>query len=144
MTFLGKLIGYLYLTFKPATAPKKDFFKHCIFATFMLSLVPLSPFIPQFSSLVLILAMLLSGISRAYLIIPNMIMLQYFNINNEIDSIFINFWTALSTMGDVLAITFVSLLMNAKINWKICFGLTLAIFFICSIILFVLADEFSM
>lgn len=141
MTFLGRLIGYLYLTFYPSTTPKKDFFKHCISATICLSFIPLISLIPStFQHAVLTLSILLSGISRSYLIIPNMIMLQCFNVNDKNDKIYINFWIALSTMGDVLAIILVSFLMVNGIDWRVCFGFSLSIFIVCSIVLYVCAD----
>lgn len=140
MTFLGRLVGYLYLTFYPSQTPKRDFFKHCIFATLCLSFISLIVYFPfSLQKLVLTSTLFLSGISRSYLIVPNMIMLQYFNVKNINDKLYINLWIALSGIGDVISIIFVSLLLKAGFGWRTCFGLTLTAFVICSVVLYLSA-----
>ncbi len=85
-------------------------------------------------------AMFLSGFSRAYIAVPNMIMLHYFDSKRDNDRIFINFWSALITMGDVVAIIFTTFLIQLEFSWQLCFYVNIFVFFVCSSILFLISE----
>lgn len=140
LSFIGRICGYLFMTFYPTTTPKKDFLKNCIFTVFFLALIPLSSKFVGSCNWMLLVSMLCSGFSRAYVLVPNMIMLQYFDAKDSSDRIYINFWAALGTMGDVIAIVFTSLLVSLGVVWEVCFCLSIGTFFICSFILVMVAD----
>lgn len=133
------------MTMYPSATPKRDFFINSILTSVFLCLIPLSSTFPSsYSSPTLMLSMFLSGISRSYVIVPNMIMLHYFNSSDTHNRIYINFWGALTTMGDVLAILFTSFLLHMEVSWKLCFVVNIVVFFVCSCVLYLVAEEVSM
>lgn len=140
LSFVGRIIGYIFLTVYPIRTPKKDFFKMCIATSLFLTLIPLASTFPKISHLMLAIGMILSGISRAYILIPNMIMLQYFDVHQNTDRILINFFAALSTMGDVFAIVITSIFISFGISWKACFVFSLVVFFVCTVFLTLIAE----
>ena len=137
-------MGYIFLTVYPIQTPKKDFFHMSIFTTILLTLIPLATHFSNVWDSMLSVAMVLSGVSRAYVLIPNMIMLHYFDVHQILARILINFFAALSILGYVFAIIFVSILISIGISWKIGFLFNLAIFFLFSLFLTLTADEVVM
>lgn len=140
MSFVGRILGYVWITFWPTHTPKRDYFFSCIITTLFLTLIPLAPAFSTLSHSMLLIAMTVTGFSRAYILIPNMIMLQYFDARHESDRVLINFWAALSTMGDVLAIIFTSMLLYCGVSWQACFCCSTLVFFICTSVLILTAN----
>jgi hypothetical protein len=54
-----------------------------ILTTILLTLIPLATHFSNVSHSMLSVAMIFSGVSRAYVLIPNMIMLQYFDVHQN-------------------------------------------------------------
>lgn len=134
MNFLGTTIGYIFLLLFPIKYPKRDFMINCISTVFFLSLIPLTPFFIKIAQPILIIAQFCSGFSRAYMMVPYMIVIQYYDaaIKNRIA---INFWCSFSVLGDVTAVIASSyMLNNLNINWKICMFLSIFVFFVLAVL----------
>lgn len=78
LSFLGLTLGYIFLLLKPIKFPKRDFLYSCLAIAILLCLVPLAPF-TKFSQPLLVLSHLGSGFFRAYLVIPYLFVIQYFD-----------------------------------------------------------------
>lgn len=90
MNFLGTALGYLFLLLKPIKTPRKDFLTNSIICALSLTLIPLAPLFASYAQLTLVISNLISGFSRAYMIVPYMIVIQYFDAAVE-NKILINF-----------------------------------------------------
>ena len=84
--------------------------------------------------------MILSGISRAYVLIPYLIILLYFNVHDHDDRVYINYFASLGTMGDVIAIIVTSFMIKIGFSWQFCFCFSLSVFLGCGIALYWVAD----
>lgn len=138
MSFLGTTLGYIFLLLHPIQFPKRDYMINCIATLFFLSLIPLTPSLISISQPILIISHFFSGFSRAYMVVPYMIVIQYFDaaIKNKIA---VNFWCSFSVLGDVTAVIASSFMINnLQINWKLCFYINLLVF-----LLFALFQHFS-
>lgn len=130
MSFLGTTIGYIFLLIFPIKYPKRDFMINCIATVIFFSLIPLTPYFMSIAQPILIISQLCTGFSRAYMMVPYIIVIQYFDaaIKNKIA---INFWCSFSVLGDVTAVIATSFMLNNfNINWKICLYVCIVVFFI--------------
>lgn len=128
MGFLGTGLGYLFLLLKPIKTPRRDFLINSLICALSLTLIPLTQYFQSYAQLTLILSNLISGFSRSYMIVPYMIIIQYFDaaIQNKIA---INFWCSFSVLGDVLAVFCTSyMLNNISMDWKVCFYVNIGTF----------------
>ena len=130
MSFLGTTLGYIFLLLRPIQAPKRDFMINCLATALILSLIPLTPLFIKYCQPALIIIHLCSGFSRAYMMVPYMIIIQYFDAGIK-NRIAINFWCSFSVLGDVTAVLASSFMLNNMgMNWKSCFYVSLAAFLV--------------
>ncbi len=134
MNFIGRTLGFIFLLFKPTIAPRRDYLINCLICSVSLSIIPLMPFIPKYAQLALVISNLISGFSKAYIIVPYMIVIQYFDpsVQNKKS---INFWCSLTGMGGVLSVFCTSYMMNnLSMSWKLSFYVNIGTFLIFTFI----------
>ena len=109
--FLGRLFGFIYLIIWPSANLKKSYLISAVITTFCFLLIPLSPILPLLSKIILVFSFFLAGFCRVYIIVPYLIVSQYFDPVNQ-DKSAISIWYSIQGMGDVFAIIFTVYVMQ--------------------------------
>lgn len=144
MSFLGLAVGFFVLFINPVKFPRRDFLASCFARTAFLVLVPLAPYFVKFSLPLLIVSQLGSGFFCAYIVIPYIFIIQYFDAGVE-NRIAINFWSSISSLGDVFSVLAVSFMINyLQINWKIAFLTNLGLFVVFALLQYFSVEEVDM
>ena len=115
LSFLGTMIGFIYLGLKPTRTPKKRYLLFSLGLSLSFSLIPMVSWFPPYHSIVFFIGSFLSGYFRACLQIPMFIINQYFNKEN--DKFYIRVWFSLNSIGNILAMSLISILMGLSFSW---------------------------
>ena len=144
LSFMGRLFGFIYLIFSPSMALKKDFLISSVITTFCFLLIPLATYISFLSKILLIIAFFFSGFYRVYIIVPYLIVSQYFDPVNK-DKAKIAIWYSIQGMGDVFAVLLtVYLTRHLYWSWESALIANIAFFFFFSFLMYIICEEVKM
>ena len=98
----------------------------------------------SYPRLILILSLFFSGFFRVYVIVPYLIVTQYFDAADH-DKAKISIWYSIQSMGDVFAILFTAYLLQVlEWSWQDCLMANLLVFFVLSILMCLTCEEVRM
>ena len=141
MYFVGSAFGSLYILTDPPKNPKRTFLVQVLLMCFFLTLTPLTIFFKQIAEPILIISFFGAGFSRAFMIIPYLIVAD--SLDDKSESHYLNVWYSLTAFGDALSLLGLKYLLEAY-SWPLCFGFLIVIFFLMCFSLFLVADEIKM
>ena len=136
-----EILWFIYLIFYRSVTLRRDYLISCSMTTFCFLLIPFSTFVPSISSYILSLAFFFSGFFRVYIIVPYLIVTQYFDpvVRNKTS---INIWNSIHAMGDVFAILFTYyLLSDLKWSWEASLIANLALYISFSILMYLVTSD---
>ena len=127
----------IYLMLWPSRYPRRDYFVNAVVIVFFLGMIPAIGIFPSFSQPLLLFGFLISGFSRAYIMMPYVIVSQYFNASGD-DKNKMNLWYSLMNLGDAATLLLSSYgLKQLQWKWEVVFSLSILNFLFFSTLMYV-------
>lgn len=109
----------IYLILVPSK-PKKTYFISCLIQILGFSVICLSYLMPEATTILFILGIIIFGLGRGVFAFPYLLLLPIFN--NPEDLVSINVWMALANLGQAFGTLIGSLVVNI-LHWKWVYGM---------------------
>ena len=111
--------------------PKKTYFILCIIATISFGLVPLFSTFEGVSYFLLSILLLISGFARSSLMVPYLVVCQYFEASGK-DKNSIQFWLSSLSFGEIVGMMGMWILFKF-FNWKVSFLVAVLVFLLLAV-----------